>query len=452
MPQRRTSPGRSVSTAGRGVVELRHDGPARDLRHRARRHRGVRQPRCVEPGRARHLVERGAPTAKSARRSDMTAADTRKLLPGSRSGSSSRRRRRARGPLASENSPTARAYRLEHQLACPVCEGQAVFDSNSPPQAAAIRDDIPKRIAAGQSDGEIRAAYVTLYNEKILETPSNSGLNIVVWAVPVLALILGVVGLGVAVRRWSRAPRLVATDEDEDIVRKARHLEGELVSDHWCAGRRPGTSRGRARTSCCAPSTISTPSSSPAHRSRTPTRVLHDDYTARASAVIQSLADGVDRPAPDGPRVPAVDAAAHDRRHRRLRGARRDPARAHDRAAQTPARRSPATPRPAALRPPRRRRARCRPRRPRPRPRPTAIPAQIAYARALKDVGAIPAAIQQFVVASKADPAQPEPLAYAGGLTMSIVPQVTDANDRKTLLAQGRPESRPGDRARPDIP
>jgi cytochrome c-type biogenesis protein CcmH len=126
-----------------------------------------------------------------------------------------------------DNSPAARAYRLEHQLACPVCEGQAVFDSNSP-QAAAIRDDIPKRIAAGQSDGEIRAAYVTLYNEKILETPSNSGLNIVVWALPVLALILGVVGLGVAVRRWSRAPRLVATDEDEDIVRRARHVEGEL--------------------------------------------------------------------------------------------------------------------------------------------------------------------------------------------------------------------------------
>jgi cytochrome c-type biogenesis protein CcmH len=124
-----------------------------------------------------------------------------------------------------DSSPAARAYRLEHQLACPVCEGQAVFDSNSP-QAAAIRDDIPKRIAAGQSDGEIRAAYVALYNEKILETPSNSGLNIVVWALPVLALILGVVGLGVAVRRWSRAPRLVATDEDEDIVRKARHLEG----------------------------------------------------------------------------------------------------------------------------------------------------------------------------------------------------------------------------------
>ncbi len=129
-----------------------------------------------------------------------------------------------------DNSPSARAYRLEHQLACPVCEGQAVFDSNSP-QAAAIRDDIPVRIASGQSDAEIRAAYVTLYNEKILETPSNSGLGIVVWGLPTLALILGAVSIGVAVRRWSHAPRLQATEHDEDVVRQAR-LDDVDSEDH----------------------------------------------------------------------------------------------------------------------------------------------------------------------------------------------------------------------------
>jgi cytochrome c-type biogenesis protein CcmH len=120
-----------------------------------------------------------------------------------------------------DNSPTARAYRLEHQLACPVCEGQAVFDSNSP-QSAAIRADIPRRIAAGQSDAEIRAAYVALYDERILETPSNSGLGFVVWGLPLLALILGGAGIVIAVRRWSRTPRLAATERDEDIVRQAR--------------------------------------------------------------------------------------------------------------------------------------------------------------------------------------------------------------------------------------
>jgi cytochrome c-type biogenesis protein CcmH len=123
-----------------------------------------------------------------------------------------------------DNSPAARASRLEHQLACPVCEGQSVADSNSP-QSRAIRDDIPRRIAAGQTDGEIRAFYVARYTEKILETPSNSGLGIIAWGLPAVAVILGLAGIFVAVRRWSHTPRLTATDEDEDIVRRAREDE-----------------------------------------------------------------------------------------------------------------------------------------------------------------------------------------------------------------------------------
>jgi cytochrome c-type biogenesis protein CcmH len=120
-----------------------------------------------------------------------------------------------------DNSSAARAARLEQQLACPVCEGQSVADSNSP-QSRAIRADIPRRIAAGQSDAEIRQYYVSRYTERILETPSNSGLGIIAWGLPALAVILGALSIVVAVRRWSHAPRLEATDEDEDIVRRAR--------------------------------------------------------------------------------------------------------------------------------------------------------------------------------------------------------------------------------------
>src|SRR5262249_23659737 len=97
-----------------------------------------------------------------------------------------------------DNSPAARAARLEQQLACPVCEGQSVADSN-PPQSRAIRDNIPRQIAAGMSDAEIRSYYVTRYTEKILETPSNSGLGVVAWGLPTVAILLGAAGLVVAV-------------------------------------------------------------------------------------------------------------------------------------------------------------------------------------------------------------------------------------------------------------
>jgi cytochrome c-type biogenesis protein CcmH len=123
-----------------------------------------------------------------------------------------------------DNSPSARAQRLQHQLACPECQGESVADSNAV-SARAIRDDIPKRIAAGETDGQIRAAYVAKYDARILTTPSNSGINLFVWLVPILALFLGAIGLGAALWRWSHTPRLDATPEDEAIVAAARTRE-----------------------------------------------------------------------------------------------------------------------------------------------------------------------------------------------------------------------------------
>jgi cytochrome c-type biogenesis protein CcmH len=122
------------------------------------------------------------------------------------------------------SSPTARAERLNHELACPVCNGEAVADSNAP-ESRAIRTDIVRRIRAGESDSEIRAAYVESYTEKILLTPSNRGIGIVAWGIPIVALVLGGAGIAFAVRRWSTTPRLAATADDEDVVNRERRRD-----------------------------------------------------------------------------------------------------------------------------------------------------------------------------------------------------------------------------------
>jgi cytochrome c-type biogenesis protein CcmH len=126
------------------------------------------------------------------------------------------------------NSPAARAARLDNELACPVCVGESVADSNAP-ESRAIRTDIVKRIRAGQRDSEIRDAYVGIYGEHILLTPSNGGIGIVAWGVPIVALVLGAAGIVFAVRRWSTSPRLAATDADEVIVDRARHRGDDSV-------------------------------------------------------------------------------------------------------------------------------------------------------------------------------------------------------------------------------
>ncbi len=125
------------------------------------------------------------------------------------------------------NAPAARAARLDNELACPVCSGESVADSNAP-ESRAIRADIVKRIRAGQRDSEIRDAYVGIYGEHILLTPSNGGIGIVAWGIPIVALVLGGAGIVFAVRRWSATPRLAATAEDEDVVgREREHDAGD---------------------------------------------------------------------------------------------------------------------------------------------------------------------------------------------------------------------------------
>ena len=124
------------------------------------------------------------------------------------------------------NTPGARASRLDSQLACPVCVGESVADSNAP-ESRAIRADIVKRIHAGQHDAEIRDAYVAIYGEHILLTPSNGGIGVVAWGIPIVALVLGAFGIGFAVRRWSTTPRLAATPDDEDVVERERNRDDD---------------------------------------------------------------------------------------------------------------------------------------------------------------------------------------------------------------------------------
>jgi cytochrome c-type biogenesis protein CcmH len=120
-------------------------------------------------------------------------------------------------------SPTAseRAHELATELRCPDCEGLSVADSSSS-SAAAIRHDVRRRVDAGQSDATIRQAYVDRYGESILLDPQGGGLGVLVWGVPVAALILGAGGLVLAMRRWRREPRMHATAADESLVATTR--------------------------------------------------------------------------------------------------------------------------------------------------------------------------------------------------------------------------------------
>ncbi|MSO78730.1 MAG: cytochrome c-type biogenesis protein CcmH [Acidimicrobiia bacterium] len=115
-----------------------------------------------------------------------------------------------------------RVQDIASNLRCPDCEALSVAESATP-TARAIRRDISKRVAAGESDDAIQAVYVERYGESTLLEPAGSGLGVIVWGLPVAALIAAGAGLVFASRRWRREAPMHATKADEALVDKARH-------------------------------------------------------------------------------------------------------------------------------------------------------------------------------------------------------------------------------------
>ena len=117
----------------------------------------------------------------------------------------------------------ARVMHIAAEVRCPVCEGQSAAQS----QAAAsvqIRDQIRQQLVSGESEGQILAGLVRAYGPSILEKPEATGVGLVVWVVPVLALIAGLAGLTVAFRRWRGRlgdPSAGPSDADRRLVDNA---------------------------------------------------------------------------------------------------------------------------------------------------------------------------------------------------------------------------------------
>ena len=79
---------------------------------------------------------------------------------------------------ASELSPTLEE--LEAEVMCPTCE--APLNRSHAPAADRIRAFITSRIERGDSKTEIKEQLVLEFGERVLASPSRSGVNTIVWA------------------------------------------------------------------------------------------------------------------------------------------------------------------------------------------------------------------------------------------------------------------------------
>jgi cytochrome c-type biogenesis protein CcmH len=120
-----------------------------------------------------------------------------------------------------------RARAIASGLRCPVCQNLSVADSPSR-LAGEMRAEIEDRVRAGQSDEEVRAFFVERYGEWVLLAPTRRGLNLLPWAFPVVAVVLGVAVWVFAVRRApAPTPTVVSEAERRRIGRELEALEDE---------------------------------------------------------------------------------------------------------------------------------------------------------------------------------------------------------------------------------
>ncbi|MEJ2288099.1 MAG: cytochrome c-type biogenesis protein CcmH [Deinococcales bacterium] len=111
-----------------------------------------------------------------------------------------------------------RAYAIARQLRCPVCTAESVADSNAE-IAGEMRRLIQQQLDAGKSQRQIIHYFRQRYGDWILLDPPKSGVHLVVWLLPLLALLGGAGALGLLIRRWRAAAETTPQAPPEDVAR-----------------------------------------------------------------------------------------------------------------------------------------------------------------------------------------------------------------------------------------
>ena len=95
-----------------------------------------------------------------------------------------------------------RAADLEAELVCPVCE--TTLDQSNAPIAEKMKAFIRARIAAGDSEEQIKDALVAQFGTGVLAKPPGGGFGLLAWLLPLAAVLVGAVVVAFLIRSWSR--------------------------------------------------------------------------------------------------------------------------------------------------------------------------------------------------------------------------------------------------------
>jgi cytochrome c-type biogenesis protein CcmH len=110
----------------------------------------------------------------------------------------------------------ARARDLSSELRCLVCQNQSIDDSAAP-LARDLRLLVRERLTAGDSDQQVLNFLVARYGEFVLLKPRFELHTLLLWGLPPVVLVAGMIALFVTARRRQsanlQAPALTLTEQ-----------------------------------------------------------------------------------------------------------------------------------------------------------------------------------------------------------------------------------------------
>ena len=121
-------------------------------------------------------------------------------------------------PAFSDPAQQARYEKLSRELRCLQCRSETIADSNAS-LAEDLRRQLRELIAAGKSDEEIMTYMTDRYGDYVRYLPAVKGNTLLLWAAPVLLVLIGAATAAVVIFRKSKLP-------DDDLPEDDRARTG----------------------------------------------------------------------------------------------------------------------------------------------------------------------------------------------------------------------------------
>jgi cytochrome c-type biogenesis protein CcmH len=127
-------------------------------------------------------------------------------------------------PLSAADAPDIddQTRTIAEELRCVVCQNLSVADSPSE-MAQQMRAIIREQLAAGKTPPQVKDFFVSKYGQWVLLAPTTQGFSLLVWVLPFVVLIAGVVCGFWFIRRWSvKKTAGNAAVADSDLLTRVR--------------------------------------------------------------------------------------------------------------------------------------------------------------------------------------------------------------------------------------